>query len=207
MQTEIGIGKYDIFADNIRRADSPLYADGKAVLESHKNKKELFEKVYSSNVERITFFSYSYLGDLSEAQNVAHDVFASFWKNMENVQQECFTSYIFESAKNKCLNVLRKRTNFIKYQNFSLKRKCDYLNKIALENFDSPQIYEADVEDLISKGMEMMKPKIRRTFFLSRYKGLKNKEIAAKEGIVESAVEARITAALLIMKKLLKDYI
>jgi len=42
---------------------------------------------------------------------------------------------------------------------------------------------------------------------MSRFKGLKNREIAGIEGVGESTIEARITAALLIMKRLLKDYI
>ena len=52
-----------------------------------------------------------------------------------------------------------------------------------------------------------MKPKVRHTFLLSRIKGVKNKQIAVIEGITESAVEARISSALKVMRKLLKDYL
>jgi Sigma-70, region 4. len=52
-----------------------------------------------------------------------------------------------------------------------------------------------------------MKDKVRRTFLLSRGKGLKNKEIAEIEGVAESTIEARMSHALLIMRKMFKDYI
>lgn len=207
MHSEIEISKCTIFADSIRRADNSLYANDKAVLTDQKNKKDVFEKIYVSNIEKITFFSLSYLGDITDAQNIAHDVFASFWKKIDSIRPECATSYLFESAKNSCLNLLRKRNNSAKYKDFSLKCKCDYLNRIALENSVSSHVYEIDVEKIIGKGMQMMKPKVRRTFVLSRFKGLKNKDIAISEGVAESTIEARITLALLIMKKLLKDYI
>ena len=155
----------------------------------------------------MTFFARSYLGDISEAQNVAHDVFTAFWNKMEDVDMERAAAYLFESTKNSCLNTLRKRLNANKYSDSSIKEKTDLLNYSALESSGFSRLYEVDVESIISKGMTMMKPKVRRTFVMSRFKGLKNREIAGIEGVGESTIEARITAALLIMKRLLKDYI
>jgi len=109
--------------------------------------------------------------------------------------------------RNSCLNALRKRLNANKYSDSSIKEKTDLLNYSALESSGFSRLYEVDVESIISKGMTMMKPKVRRTFVMSRFKGLKNREIAGIEGVGESTIEARITAALLIMKRLLKDYI
>jgi len=177
------------------------------VVDTDINKKALFEKIYSANLQRVTFFACSYLGDISEAQNVAHDVFTSFWNKMEDVDMERAVPYLFESAKNSCLNTLRKRLNANKYSDSSIKEKTDLLNYSALESSGFSRLYEVDVESIISKGMTMMKPKVRRTFVMSRFKGLKNREIAGIEGVGESTIEARITAALLIMKRLLKDYI
>ena len=177
------------------------------VVDTDINKKALFEKIYSANLRRVTFFACSYLGDISEAQNVAHDVFTSFWKKMEDVDMERAVPYLFESTKNSCLNVLRKRLNANKYSDSSIKEKTDLLNYSALESSGTSKLYEVEVESIISKGITMMKPKVRRTFIMSRFKGLKNREIAGIEGVGESTVEARITAALLIMKRLLKDYI
>ncbi|MCI1721176.1 MAG: sigma-70 family RNA polymerase sigma factor [Bacteroidales bacterium] len=171
------------------------------------DKKALFEKIYSANLQRVIFFARGYLGDMSEAQNVAHDVFASFWKKMDDIDTERSVAYLYEAAKNSCLNILRKKLNANKYADSSIKEMADFLNYTALENSYSPKLYEVDVEAIIGKGMSMMKPKVRRTFVMSRFQGIKNKDIAAIENVAESTIEARITSALLIMKRLLKDYI
>lgn len=170
-----------------------------------KNEKQKFEDIYSQNCRKIMYFANSYLNDMDEAKNVTNDVFITLWKNMSNIEQEKVVAYIFITAKNMCLNILKRRTIIQKYNSY--KFKTDYLNSIALENNEATYIYEKDMEEIILKGIKLMKTKVRRTFMLSRIKGLKNREIADMEGVVESTVEARITSALLIMRKMLHDYI
>lgn len=170
-----------------------------------KNEKQKFEDIYSQNCRKIMYFANSYLNDMDEAKNVTNDVFITLWKNMSNIEQEKVVAYIFITAKNMCLNILKRRTIIQKYNSY--KFKTDYLNSIALENNEATYIYEKDMEEIMLKGIKLMKTKVRRTFMLSRIKGLKNREIADMEGVVESTVEARITSALLIMRKMLHDYI
>ncbi|MEG2849970.1 MAG: sigma factor-like helix-turn-helix DNA-binding protein [Bacteroidales bacterium] len=152
-----------------------------------------FEEIYNKNHPKVVSFAYSYLNDIDEANNV-------------NLQENVMP-YLFASTKNMCLNLLRKKNYALKYSEHTIREKTNYLNTIALENNSSIKIYESDVENIISRGMTQMKPKVRQTFLMSRVKGLKNREIASAEGVAESTVEARITSALLVMRKLLKDYL
>lgn len=168
----------------------------------------LFEDIYNKHIRQVTLFAYNYLNDLDEAKNIAHDTFIAFWKNKENVNlKDNVLPYLLATTKNRCLNVLRKKQYSGRYTRHLTRAKTDILNTIALESASSIKIYESDVERIISHGMNLMKPKVRRTFFMSRMNGLKNREIAHVEGIAESTVEARISSALLVMRKLLKDYL
>lgn len=216
---------YAIFAPDITRTTLPSIrrehksvvqkintcntVNDKVILEkSDGSEMKIFEDVYNEHHSKIIAFAYSYLNDIDEAKNIAHDVFITFWKNKENVNlQENVLPYLFASTKNMCLNLLRKKGYATKYTDHTIREKTDYLNTIALENNASVKIYETDVEAIIYKGIESMKPKVRQTFVMSRMKGLKNREIAHAEGIAESTVEARITSALLVMRRLLKDYL
>lgn len=174
----------------------------------HKEQLNQFEEIYNKNLQKVTMFAYSYLNDMEEAKNVAHDTFIAFWKNKENVNlKDNVLPYLLASAKNICLNVLRKKNYANAYTQNTIKEKTALLNTIALESTSSIKIYETDVERIISRGMNLMKPKVRHTFLMSRINGLKNREIANVEGIAESTVEARISSALLVMRKLLKDYL
>lgn len=167
----------------------------------------LFQRAYSDNLQKVIFFAQSYVNDMSEAQNIAQDVFANFWKNIENVNRETYPSYLFASTKNLCLNHLRKKKNATKYNGITIAEKTADLNRIALEGDNSIKAFESEVQEIINSGLCKMKPKVRRTFMMSRIKGLKNREISEIEGISESTVEARISSALLLMRKMLEDYI
>ncbi len=168
-----------------------------------------FEEVYTKYLQRIISFAYSYLNDLNEAENVAHDVFISYWNARQNtsahIDNDLF--YLITATRNKCLNVIKKNNHARKYNATTLKEKTDYLNAIALESDSAMKIYKTDIEHCLNKAIEQMKPKVRKTFLLSRMSGLKNKEIALIEGIAESTVEARMSSALLILRRILKDYI
>lgn len=169
---------------------------------------QIFEDIYNKNIQKVISFAYSYLNDSDDAKNIAHDVFITFWKNRDNVNlKDNVLPYLFASTKNMCLNLLRKKGYASKYTEHTMREKTDYLNKLALESNSSVKIYESDVEQIINKGMELMKPKVRQTFLMSRMNGLKNREIASAEGVAESTIEARITSALMVMRKLLKDYL
>ncbi len=167
-----------------------------------------FEQMYNTHHKRITCFAHCYIGDWEEARNITHDVFVSLWKRRDSLDYDNnILPFLYTCTKNSCLNYLRKQNYQKQYSEYTVKQKTDYLNRIALENTNSLDIYNTDVEQIFLKGINKMKPKVRRTFLLSRMKGIKNKQIAVVEGITESAVEARISSALTVMRKLLKDYL
>lgn len=169
---------------------------------------KLFEEIYNLHLRKVISFAYSYLNDIYEAQNIAHDVFIAFWHARENINlTENVLPYLLAATRNKCLNVIKKNNNALKYNKTTLQTKNNYLKTIGLDSNTAIKIYEMEVESLMYKAVEQMKPKVRKTFLLSRMSGLKNKEIAYSEGVAESTVEARITSALLVLRKLLKDYI
>lgn len=184
---------------NMRKEDNTsTYADNKAA----------FEQLYNLHNKKIIYFAYCYLGDWEEARNIAHDVFTSLWKRRDGLDFATnLLPFLYTCTKNSCLNCLRKQNYSKQYAEYTVKQKTDYLNRLALEHTNSLEIYNTDVEKIFLKGINKMKPKVRHTFLLSRIKGIKNKQIAVVEGITESAVEARISAALTVMRKLLKDYL
>lgn len=216
---------YAIFAQDVQNVTLPniqkfnrVHQTNKDICDTVNNKTNtedisnvdlrIFEEIYNKNVQKVISFAYSYLNDKDDAENIAHDVFITFWKNRNNVNlKDNVLPYLFAATKNMCLNCLRKKGYASKYTEHTQRAKTDYLNTMALESHSSVKIYEADVEKIIVRGIEMMKPKVRQTFIMSRMNGLKNREIASAEGVAESTIEARMTSALLVMRKLLKDYL
>ena len=172
-----------------------------------KGSKDSFDIIYEQNRQRIIFFADSYVNDPDKAEDIAHDVFIALWNNIEKIDSGAEVAYLYASARNMCLNYLKHKVIAKKYNDKTLAAKTSWLNAAALEEDDSSVIFEKDIKERVAKGMDMMSDKVRRTFMLSRIKGMKNREIAKAEGVAESTVEARITSALLVMKKVLKDYL
>lgn len=205
------IGTYTIFAPNTKTQETIVSQKDSNIKTQeifHTDDEKLFEEIYNKHLQRIVSFAYSYLNDIEDAKNVAHDVFISFWRSKDNVNlKDNVLPYLMSITKNKCLNILKKNISAQKYSNRILHAKYDYINSIAMESHSAMKIYETEIEVLMNRAVGQMKPKIKDTFLQSRVKGLKNKEIAHAEGVAESTIEARITSALLVMRKLLKDYL
>ncbi|MEG2849726.1 MAG: sigma-70 family RNA polymerase sigma factor, partial [Bacteroidales bacterium] len=120
---------------------------------------------------------------------------------------ENIAPWLFSVAKNKCLNILKKRIHNNNYLQFNVKEKRDYINYLSAQSEAPIKIYEKEVEVLLCKAVEKMTPKVRTTFMLSRMQGMKYSEIAKADNISNRTVEARIKLAMLILRKTFKDYL
>lgn len=135
-----------------------------------------------------------------EARDIVQDVFVKFWTDRVKLNiQFSIRSYLFVSVKNKCLDVLRKKNRNIKIQEIS-----NDLN-ISDESFDTYVLSE--LESLFNKSLNKLPERCREIFELSRFHGLKNREIALRLNLSEKTVENQMTKAFHILKEELKDYL
>ena len=157
------------------------------------------------------FFNYYYPGlcvyaqNLSsiseeEAKNLVQDVFLKFWNHRKKINiRNSVRSYLFTSIKNKCIDHLKQeKKSFNLNEDFIAETKSD----VTFETFVLKEL-----EDLFEASLNKLPERCREIFELSRFEGLKNKEIAAKLNLSEKTVENQMTKALRILKKELKDYL
>ena len=157
------------------------------------------------------FFNYYYPGlciyaqktisiPAQEAKDLVQNVFVKFWNDREKTDiRFSIRSYLFVSVKNKCLDLLRKKTKNLKVQEITNEHDA------TDESFDTYVLSE--LETLFNKSLEKLPQRCREVFELSRFHGLKNREIAAKLNLSEKTVENQVTKALHILKEELKDYL
>ena len=135
-----------------------------------------------------------------EAKDLVQDVFIKFWNDREKTDiWVSIRSYLFVSVKNKCFDLLRKKTRNLKVQEITNE------HDVTEASFDTYVLSE--LEALFNKSLEKLPERCREVFELSRFHGLKNREIAAKLNISEKTVENQVTKALHILKEELKDYL
>ena len=172
------------------------------------NKREVFSKIYAQYVRKVRYFAYSYLKDMQIAENVAHDVFVALWNKWEHIDiTDNIASYLMVSAKNACLNYIRKEKHLTNYKDYSQKFTKTTIHYAALADESATLLYSKETEKIVSTCIAEMPPKIKSTFVLSRFKKMKYDEIAELQGISVKTVEFRISYALKMLRSYLKKYL
>lgn len=174
----------------------------------NKDKSALFEEIYSEYLHKIQFFAYNYLQDFDASKCLTHEVFFSIWENWDEIdfERDIFP-YLITLTKNRCLNILRQKKVCHKFEDFTKNRDKESLNYLSLQDTSSTTLYSQEVKELLKRTMDKMPDKVRRTFFLNRFQGLKYKEIADIEGVSVKAIEFRIMSALKLLRIRFKDYL
>lgn len=135
-----------------------------------------------------------------EARDLVQDVFVKFWNDREKSDiRFSIRSYLFASVKNRCFDLLRKKDRNVKVQ--EITNEYD----VSDESFETYVLSE--LEALFKKSLNKLPERCREVFEMSRFQGLRNREIADRLNISEKTVENQVTKALHILKIELKDYL
>jgi len=181
-----------------------LAPNSSAFLSGEKDFKLLFEAYYP----RLLRFAGAYTGDRHEAENIVQNVFLRLWEKRGSLPMDAHRSaYLLTMVKNHCLDFLRHQQVV---NNYSTNRKAELqqemaFNHYAVSKFDPEKMDIETLEQLVEKAIGELPEQCRKVFELSRYEGLKHKEIAIKLGISVKTVEAHISNALKVLRITLKD--
>ena len=110
-------------------------------------------------------------------------------------------------VKNQCMDFLKHQQVVHRYH---INRKADLqqemeFNYYAVSKFDPEQTDIETLEQLVEKAIGELPEQCRKVFELSRYEGLKYREIAERLEISVKTVETHIANALKKLRITLKD--
>ena len=164
----------------------------------------LFETLFRNLQPRLFAFCCKYVDDKEMARDLVQECFISFWENQDSVTLSP-EAYLFASVRNHCLSHIR-----------SQRVRSDYHESVRLQikefefNQDAPgpvtELYMKEVKELLNIALDTLPPRSRQIFIMSRFQGLKNKEIANRLDISIRTVESQLYQSLKHIKKHLKDY-
>lgn len=159
-----------------------------------------FEALFKSHFPYLRNYAQQYVGDMDTAQDICQRVFIGLWEKRANIDPaQSVKSYLFTSVKNRCLNYLRDNQ---KYRSRILDLDCGDLDLFSEEE---PLALE-ELQNRINEALQDLPDKCRTVFEMSRYQGMKYKEIAEELGIAQKTVEAHMTKAMKSLRTQLKDY-
>lgn len=157
--------------------------------------KTAFDRLFFMYYPKVQNYLCCFISSKEESEDMAQDFFIRLWKDRSRlVSIKNPDSYFFISSRNMALNYLKK----VRYAKVDLNECVDIPSGGAVD-----KDYEAfETELLIKLIADSMPSERRRIFYMSRYEGLTNSEIASRLGISKKTVENQINRALKDLKKL-----
>ena len=158
-----------------------------------------FNKIFDRYGKRLYHFSLGYLKSSANAEEIVQDVFLKIWSNREELSvQKSFESYLFTIAKNGILNTIRKSNSEQTYLNYAKLHPGK--NILVDEELDFKEL-----EKSYKQSIEMLSPRRKEIYLLSREQSLSNAEIAEKMNISIKTVENQMTSAISEIRKNLRS--
>ena len=140
--------------------------------------------------------------DIDAAEEIIQDLFFNIWEKRHTINIESSVkSYLYKSAYNRCMLLLRHRSVKHKYERYMKDQE-------RITEYDASD--EIDVEELakvINKTLEELPERSRKIFSLSRFEGLKYQEIAKKLSLSVKTIESNMGKALKLFRKNIKAYL
>ena len=169
--------------------------------------KNAFEYCYKQNFTGLYYYAKKFVGSSALAKDLVQECFLKIWENKKTISIESsFTAYLYKMVYNQVLNYIKHRQIVNKYQDY-YKEKAYYLDIYSSITHETGQsIFIAkEFEKRINHAIENLPEKCNQIFRLSRFDGLKNREIAEQLNITINTVQKQISIALNKLREELTD--
>jgi RNA polymerase sigma-70 factor (ECF subfamily) len=163
---------------------------------------QAFEWLFRQYYEKLCQWAYQYLHDFDSSEEVVQDLYYHLWRKRATMEfQVSVKSYLYKAVSNNCKMLIRNKG-----------RRSAIEAEMASRNpgsADEPEelLEVKEIREVVNKTLEELPEKPAQIFRMSRYEGLKYREIAEKLSISIKTVEANMGKALKVFRKNLQEYI
>ena len=151
-----------------------------------------FELLLQNESKRLYNYLLKILRNKEDAEDILQETFIAFHKKMNSVKESSYKSYLFRTAYNKALNLIKKRD--AKNKLVTSYNKMEYFE-------DKPNQNNEDQNELIKEAFTKLKPKEALLIELQYFQKMSYKQIAEVLETTQSAVDSKLVRA---KKKLIK---
>jgi RNA polymerase sigma-70 factor (ECF subfamily) len=177
-----------------------MSTDKETILRFKEGQPEAFDVIYRIHSKKMYYFALGLVKDQEISKDLVQEVFITLWEKRDQVNAELnFDNYLFTIA----YNAIRKY-----FRNHSLENKVkDYMQRESPEiiaGTDGILIFK-ELLDLANKTIELLPPRRKAVYKLSKQEGMKIREIAVTLNISPRTAENHLAQALKYLKKELSE--
>lgn len=159
----------------------------------------LFNSLFQEHYTHLCNFSYQFTLDTEASKDVVQKVYIDLWnKRAQYDPNKSIKSYLFTSVRNRSLNYIRDQK---KLTSLSL----EHIYEDSLIVTEEEDIDQENLSKIVNQALDSLSDKVKEVFLMSRYQGMKYKEIAEELDVSQKTVEAHISKAMKILRTFVKD--
>lgn len=178
------------------------YTESNIIHEISAGSEKAFEHLFRKHYSSLCGYAAKYVWDLDQAEEIVQDLFYNLWNKKNNLSIDLsIEAYLFRAVRNACLNYLKHQK--VRQQHAdSVKR-----NPLSDSTAGEDPLETLELQNKIDEVVDALPPERKKIFQMSRYEGLKYKEIADQLGLSIKTVEAQMGKALKMLRENLADFL
>ncbi|MBN2636875.1 MAG: RNA polymerase sigma-70 factor [Prolixibacteraceae bacterium] len=171
-------------------------SDNELITRIQNDEKFAFRELFIRYASRLHKFSYSYLKNKEDAEELIQNVFLTIWIKRDSIDaSKNIRAFIYKITVNAIYDLIRKRKIERTFQNQSL------LNQTSFEHQTWNSVLKNELQQNVYKLVDHLPEQQQRIFNLSKLEGYTNDEIAIKLGLSKRTVENHLYRAILFLKQ------
>lgn len=161
-----------------------------------------YEKLFRENYSLLCSYANGFLKDTDTAEEIVQDLFCNIWADRDRIVfGTSVKAYLYRAVRNRCLNSIKHLKIRSNYRAEQLMDSGGEKGELDLS------IEASELEMKIRTAIDQLPPERKKIFLLSRYEGLKYKEIADRLGISVKTVENQMGSAIRFLKEKLSEFL
>lgn len=160
--------------------------------------KNNFEEILRTHNQKVFNYLLKMLRHHEDAEDILQETFMAFYSKMDVISEEAYLAYLYRTAHNKALNLIKKRKNQDKYSS-------NYAEMEFISVDETPEELPRTEREILPRVFSKLPEKYATILEMQFYQKMSYKEIAATLELTERAVDSKLIRAKRKLKKLISQ--